>query len=172
MFSWKLAGEKKSIAVLRQTHGLAILAEHGRKGAVHRDKALLFIFGVLQQNRTALKINIANANLEQLSNPKTAAVKHPQDHRKFHPKQNIGVWPFWRGKCVSGGEYPLYFILGEDIRDVGFRHFGNPWDKYRNAAVLQIFQKIPQVSHLVGNSFPCVGGKQALNPVALGTASA
>ena len=128
------------------------------------DKPLLFIFGILQQHCASLKINVTNANLEQLSNPKTAAVKHPQDHRKFHLKQNIGVWRFWQGKCVSGGEYPLYFILGEDIRDVGFRHFGNPWDKYRNAAVLQIFQKIPQVSNLVGNSFPCVGGKQALNP--------
>ena len=131
---------------------------------MHRDKPLLFIFGILQQHCASLKINVTNANLEQLSNPKTAAVKHPQDHRKFHLKQSIGVWRFWQGKRVSSGEYPLYFILREDIRDVGFCHFGNPWDKYRNAAVLQIFQKIPQVSNLVGNSFPCVGGKLALNP--------
>ena len=129
---------------------------------MHRNKTLLFIFGILQQNRTTFKINIANTNLEQLSNPKTAAIKHPQDHGKFCLEQDVGVWPFWRGKCVSSGEYLLYFFLGEDIRDVGFRRFGNPWDKYRNAAVLQVFQKIPQVSNLVSNRFPCVGGKQAL----------
>lgn len=131
---------------------------------MHRDKPLLFVFGVLQQHCTTLKINIANTNLEQLSNPKTAAIKHPQDHGKFCPEQDVGVWPFWRGKCVSSGKYLLYFFLGEDIRDVGFRRFWNPWDKYRNAAVLQVFQKIPQVSNLVSNRLPCVGDKQTLNP--------
>ena len=164
MLSGKLSGEKKSIAVLRQFHRQALSPKHGRKRAVHRDKTLLFIFGILQQHRTTLKINIANANLKQLSNPKTAAVKHPQDHGKFRPKQSIGVWSFLQGKRVSRGEYTLYFILREDVRDVGFRHFRNPRDKCRNTAVLQIFQKIPQVSNLVSNCFPCIGGKQTLNP--------
>jgi len=58
---------------------------------VHRDKPLLFIFGVLQQNRTALKINIANANLEQLSNQLHAELKGSSGQKKARIVKRLEV---------------------------------------------------------------------------------